>query len=82
MVVNGVSDWFQSVPLQLLSDTIEHTLHSVRGGSNMFMDLIGDHFISLLHGHPKGGHTRESNYKQCVCGLDVLTFFGLVLFPF
>ncbi len=29
MVINSVSDWFQFVPLQLLSDTIEHTLHSI-----------------------------------------------------
>ncbi len=35
MVINNVSDWFQFVPLQLLSDTIEHTLHSV-GGKNVF----------------------------------------------
>ncbi len=31
MVINSVSDWFQFVSLQLLSDTIEHTLHSVGG---------------------------------------------------
>ncbi len=31
MVINNVSDWFQFVPLQLLSDTIEHTFHSVGG---------------------------------------------------
>ncbi len=29
MIINSVSDWFQFVTLQLLSDTIEHTLHSV-----------------------------------------------------
>ncbi len=31
MVINSVNEWFQFVPLQLLSDTIEHTLHSVGG---------------------------------------------------
>ncbi len=34
MVINSVSDWFQFVPLQLLSDMIEHTLHSVGGKIN------------------------------------------------
>ena len=30
-ILASVSDWFQLVPLQLLSDMIEHTLHSVGG---------------------------------------------------
>ncbi len=40
MVVTGVSDWLQSVPLQLLSDTIEHTLHSVGGGGQHVQQLV------------------------------------------
>ncbi len=53
MMVNNVSDWFQFVPLQLLSDTIEHTLHSVGGKITVFNALINNKVIGHLKGGPQ-----------------------------
>ncbi len=68
MIVNSVSDWFESVTDQFLSDTIEHTMHAC-GGTCMFDALAytyRDHSKSdspLGHLNVKVGHSREKNYK-------------------
>ncbi len=66
MVINSVSDWFQFVPLQLLSDTIEHTLHSVGDKINVLNALNYGH---LLLEHLIGGHS--SNAMCVICLLVV-----------
>ena len=64
MIINSVSDWFQFVSLQLLSDTIEHTLHSVGVACTFNIEII--HVPSILETHKVATQEKDIFCTLCV----------------